>query len=519
MQQKTIAAIKRYRTAKMAKLLARAYYLNKRNKKEELYTLLGDEMLDLGGVYVKFLQGVMLQSWMMKRWHNPDRLKIFERLDHEPINLSEVLSKNLGSKMNQIVEVQPQPFAAGSFGQVYYAKHADGTPIIIKVLRPMISETLKFDLKLLKQFWRATSKKMTPNTNLDFNEAFKDFAAQTLKETDYVEEARFAHEQWQTYKDHPKLFIPKTYLDLCTPQIIVQEYVGGISAAYLVELTHQGVSAKDYVKQELGSDLAKQLDTFAYELLWGTFHLPRIMGDPHPGNVKLLPDDRIALIDFGISARPSTNQAAYLAMLREYDAMSKGKFNMVNMFSSTLRFFGSELYRALGKVSKMVGKDIDLNAELSRVIKKNFELLSGGEDLEAMLQSPKAVMLFNRIANQNNRFGFNLKVEATEMLRATQSALSLIDSFGMYQQVMPGVYSRVLETVGEVYPELSSRGDPDMSAGQAIDVLYGWLERVANRDPALFQSLMSKLQIKNEILKNKPLAKTTKKAKEAVEVK
>ncbi|MEM6998181.1 MAG: AarF/ABC1/UbiB kinase family protein [Patescibacteria group bacterium] len=502
-QKKTIAAIKRHRTARMAKLMTRSYSLYRRGKKDELSTLIADEMLAMGGIYVKFLQGVMLQSAIMKRWHNPDKLKIFEKLDTEPLDIVNILQANLGSKVSDIEEIQPVPFAAGTFGQVYYGKHVDGTPIIVKVLRPLIAETLKFDLKLLKRFWNVTSKRYSPNLSVDFTAAFDDFAAQTMNETDYAEEARFAAEQYEAYKDHPKLVIPRTYTDLCTPQIIVQEYVGGISASHLVEMKQQGVDPEEYVKEHLGSDLVEQLSTLGYELIWGVFSLPRIMGDPHPGNVKLLEDNRVALLDFGISARPGDNQAAFLGMIREYDAITHGRFNIVNLFSATMRFFGRDLYLALSKVSKLADKDIDLNLELSKVIKKNFEILSGGEDLETIIQSPKAITLVNKVANQNNRFALKMKVESTEMIRAIQSGVSLVDSLGLYPKVMPRVYQSVLKQIEQEQPELTGSNEPDMSVSHAIDILYGWMERVAARDPALFQSLMAKLQLKRAANKAK----------------
>ena len=499
-----VKSIKRQRAAKIAKILGRSYYLNKSSQKDKLYTMLGDEMMALGGVYVKFLQGVMLQSWMMKRWHNPNRLHIFENLDSEPLDINRILTANLKGRAQEVIDVQPRPFAAGSFGQVYFAQHSDGTPIIIKVLRPLINETLKFDLKLLKRFWAITHKRLNPHTGFNMSSAFNEFSAQTLKETDYIAEAEFAHEQYTTYKNHPKLIIPKTYTDLCTKQIIVQEYIGGVSGAQLVKLAStDGVDPKTYIKEQTGSDLVEQLQTLAFELLWGTFHLPRIMGDAHPGNVKLLGNNQIALIDFGISARSCSNQGAYLAIIREYDQMSSGTFNVANLFASSLRLFGGELYRALNKVSKLVGRDEDLNIELSKVIKTNFEILSGSEDLDTILKSPKAVMMFDRIANRNNRFGFSMKIEDAEMLRAVMSFVTLIDSLGVYREVMRDTYSKVIKQVNEVYPEIQTRPDPEITIGQSIDILYDWLERVASRDPALFRNLMRKLKLKREILSGK----------------
>lgn len=499
-QSQSIAAIKRYRTARMGKILTRAYYLHKRNKKDELTDFLANEMVELGGVYVKFMQGVMLQSEFMKRWRSPDKLKIFERLESEPLDVVKVLQQELpANKLKDIAEIQPQPFAAGSFGQVYYGRHKNGKPIIIKVLRPLIRETLKFDLKLLNGFSKALSKRMYKNTQLDMKQAFKDFTAATLKETDYQAEADFAQEQYEYYKDHPSLVIPETFRDLCTDNIIVQEYIGGVSAAYLVGLVQQGVDPVKWVKNEIGSNLDQQLSVMAYELMLGVFTMPRIQGDPHPGNVKLLPDNKVALIDFGISARSSDNKGAYFGLLKEYDKMNKGHFDMVSIFTATLRFFGGELYRALLKLGNTFARNVDMNKQLSKVVETNFKDLSGGLDVKETIKNPKALTLLNKIANKDNKFGFVMKIESTEMLRAVQSVVTLLDSLGRYQAVVPKVYAEVIAKVEADYPEIATEQDPSMSTDRAIDIVSSWLERVADRDPALFTSLMEKMHMRKTL--------------------
>ncbi|MCB9820955.1 AarF/ABC1/UbiB kinase family protein [Candidatus Nomurabacteria bacterium] len=506
-QKQSIAAIKRYRAARMGKILTRAFYLHRRGKKDELTDFMANEMVALGGVYVKFMQGVLLQSEFMKRWRSPDKLKIFERLESEPLNIVEILNTEIPAKyLKDIVEIQPQPFAAGSFGQVYYGKHANGKPIIVKVLRPMIRETLKFDLKLLSGFSKALSKRMYQNASLDMGQAFKDFTEATLHETDYVAEKEFAIEQYQHYKDHPKLVIPETYPELCSENIITQEYIGGISAAYLVGLVQQGVDPIKYVEEQLGSDLELQLKTLAYELILGVFTMPRIQGDPHPGNVKLLPENKVALIDFGISARSTDSKGAYFGLLKEYDKLNKGKFDMISLFTNTLRFFGGDLYRALLKLGNTFASNVDMNKELSRVVSTNFKILSGGMDIKETIKNPKAITILNRIANKDNKFGFVVKIESTEMLRAAQSVVTLLDSLGMYQKVVPEVYDAIIKKVEAEMPEIATEQDPSISTDRAIDIVSNWLERVADRDPALFKNLMEKMHMKQSVkaVKNHP---------------
>ena len=261
--KQSIAAIKRYRTRRLASLATRCYYLTKRHRPEEMANLLCNEFVDLGGVYIKFLQGVMLQSKIMEKWKSPNRLKIFENLESEPLDIVNILQTELSAEqLSKITLVQPEPFAAGSFGQVYYGQHVNGKPIIIKVLRPMVRELLKYDLRLLSHFAKGFFVKMYPkNMELNIDEAIKDFRTVTLRETDYKEEAEFADELYQAYKGNPKFIIPETFIDLCTSHIIVQEYVDGLSVAALVRLQDQGVDPKQYVKEQLGSDLDEQLVT------------------------------------------------------------------------------------------------------------------------------------------------------------------------------------------------------------------------------------------------------------------
>src|SRR5581483_5895104 len=262
MQQKrarSLNAIKRHRTARLARLATRSYYLHRRGRDEEMSTLICNEFVDLGGVYVKFLQGVMLHSELMKKWHNPERLKIFENLDQEPLDIMNILEHELSDEQRgQIALVQPQPFAAGSFGQVYYAQHINGKPIIIKVLRPMVRELLRYDLRLIGRFSKSFFIKLYKNMQVNIDQAVKEFRESTLRETDYIEEAHFAAELYAAYKNHPTFIVPETFIELCTPHIIVQEYISGLSVAQVMKMQEQGVDPKEYVLEQTGSDLDAQ---------------------------------------------------------------------------------------------------------------------------------------------------------------------------------------------------------------------------------------------------------------------
>ena len=103
--------------------------------------------------------------------------------------------------------------------------------------------------------------------------------------------------------------------------------------------------------QQLGSDLTQQLKTLGFEYVRGIFMLPRVQGDPHPGNVKLLSDNRIALIDFGISAKSPRERAAFYGVLRQYEQLLRGNVDIPMLLGQFLRFFVSDLYKAMKKIT------------------------------------------------------------------------------------------------------------------------------------------------------------------------
>jgi hypothetical protein len=468
-----------------------------------MYNLICEEFMELGGIYVKFLQGVLLQSSIMRRWHNPDKLKIFENLDHEQIDIIKVLQKNLpADKLTQISLVQPQPFAAGSFGQVYYGQLSNGAPIIIKVLRPLVTELLRYDLRILAMFSRSLVAKMANNIDVDLDQAMKDFRIATLRETDYRAEAAFAHELHDAYKGHPTFIIPETFLELSTDQIIVQEYVDGLSVAQLIRLKQQGVDPKTYVQETIGSDLDLQLQTLGVESLNGVFNLPRIQGDPHPGNVRLLPGNRVGLIDFGIAAPTPDNKAAFFGLITGWDQLYNDEYDIVALFEKFVRFFVNDLYRALkrlGNFSRKPGAahddSNDYTKAVGKIAEETFKKAVGVQDIRPLIEDGRILQMMNQMVNKGNRFGFVMRLDSSEILRASQTYITLVEALGRRKAVLPRVFREVIVRVEQEHPELLSQDEETVSISQALEIVSRWLERVAERDPALFSQLMKRVKL------------------------
>ncbi|HUB92997.1 MAG TPA: AarF/ABC1/UbiB kinase family protein [Verrucomicrobiae bacterium] len=512
--KKNIASARRARTRRLAKLGARVYYLRKRGREQEMYNLLCEEFLSLGGVYVKFMQGVMYNTPVMRRWHSPNRLKIFENLDTQPLDIIELLRGELPSeKLRDIVLVEPEPFAAGSFGQVYIAQHANGQKIIIKVLRPMVRELLKSDLRLLSIFGKRFASQEYTNLTVKMNAAIKEFRYATLSETDYIAEATFANELYQVYKDHPYIVIPKTYMELCTTHIIVQDYVDGISGAELLRLQEAGTDPAVFIKEHLGSDLDTQLQIAGVESLVGIFTLSRIPGDPHPGNIRFMTGNRVGLIDFGISAPVPRNRAAFYSLMVEWGRAYNEEGTVASVFEQFLRYFVNDLYRALKKLSSLTPLQSlsntaaqylptrstgtspssgDLVSEIGRIVQEAFDSATGARDLRKLVEQGQLIHAFGQIANKDNRLGLVVRLESSEVLRASQTFIAMLEALNR-NMLYANILAEAVDTIAREHPDIIHDTDDSLSASQAIAIINKWLERVALRDPVLFSQLLRRI--------------------------
>ncbi len=515
----SIAALKRQRTKQLAALGARVYMLRKRGREQEMYDAVCDEFVKLGGVYIKFLQGVLLNTPVMRRWHNPAKLRIFENLDTEPMDIIKILQSELKpEQLQQIALIQPEPFAAGSFGQVYLAQHQNGKRIIVKVLRPMIRELLKYDLRLLGMFSKRFAAKEYSNFTVKMDEAIKEFRAATLSETDYVTEAQFARELYEAYKFNPQVVIPETYLDLCTPHIIVQDYLEGVSGVELLRVKESGGDLKAYVREKLGSDLDEQLMTFGIEAMAAAFTLPRVQGDPHPGNLRFLPDNKVGMIDFGISAPAPRNRPAFFGLIQEWSRMYEDTGTVGHLFEQFMRYFVNDLYRALKKISTLLPQNIVTNTAHSQVsehvvqpvkskgpdfvhdvgkIVQNIFDSSTGRDVKSIMNDGRMMQAFGQIVNKGNRLGLVLNFESSEILRAAQTYLSFLDATGRRADLMPHILHEAVARIEREHPDIVNDGEDQPSMSQAIGIVNRWLERIAVRDPALFRQMFNRINARD----------------------
>jgi ubiquinone biosynthesis protein len=280
-----------------------------------------------GGMFVKLGQIVSTRSDLL----SPDAIKELSLLqDHvQPAgreSVSVLLADELDAPPEEVfTNFDWQPIAAASIGQVYRAALPDGSPVVVKVIRPGIEESVAVDLSVLAELGRVVETRTSWGADYHVMDLVDEFSTRLREELDFRVEARNARAIASSLPTGSRISIPEVYEDLSTSRVLVMEWLDGVSVR---EVAWGEARVSERTKL---ADLL--LRTFLEQMLQdGVFH-----ADPHPGNVMLLRDGRLALIDFGAAGRLDSVQQAALRELmagvgrRDADAVAQAVLQVASL--------------------------------------------------------------------------------------------------------------------------------------------------------------------------------------------
>ena len=437
----------------------------------------------LGGVYVKFLQLLVLRSEAFQSLRDFDIYDVYDRVSTEDIDIKQLLAAELGGRMSELTLESDVPFAAGSFGQVYLAQY-QGKKVIIKILRPSIIKDLKFDLRVLGLFSRCVDL-FAPASAINGRLAHKEFARASLTETNYALEADYASMLHERYRHHPNIVIPETYRELCTDHVICQDYVDGIAATDLIQAAKQGRDAEAYVAQVLGSDLKQQLVALGSEMLSSIFLYGTAYGDPHPGNIKFLPDNRVGLIDFGLQAPAPDSTVNFHRLIEQYYKIYSDQPDFRGYSQVLLDMYGGDVIRAAHSLDEYYSTGS--HRLLDNIITNAEQIMVSHRDqIGHLVQNNKMMLLFNSVINKNNRFCLEYDIDGPEIARAGILFISLVTNLGIKKEVLRQTYWQALERTKDV---TLKDGQPLLHPETALEILAGWFDQISYKNPQLYRQL------------------------------
>ncbi len=228
-----------------------------------------------------------------------------------------------------------------------------------------------------------------------------------------------------------------------------------------------------------------------FDALYSAFSADLIQGDPHPGNVKFLAENKVAIIDFGIMARTPRDQAAMFDLMKEYQKFYAGRFDAYTFSVTALRFYAADLVAAITALDSFPGRSSQAERileELGTAAERTFH--SGGNKLtlEQLLARGRLMTTFGEVVNRGNRFGLKIHHDSPNFIRAAQLFVVLAESLGCKHEVLPVVFERVVKQVeadGRILQ--GAKQAPDIN--RAMETLAAWLDRISTKDPVLFRKL------------------------------
>lgn len=187
-----------------------------------------------------------------------------------------------------IAHIEDEPIATASIGQVYRATLEDGRTVAIKVQYPSARDAVRADLKNMALLVRLR-KPFYPVLGL--NAVMDEVRQQIDMELDYRLELANHRAVYDAHRDHPVFVIPEPVDALCTERVLVTEYVNGTQLSRF--------SPAD-------DDQANHVGEAIYRFYCGGMYTTgSFCADPHPGNILVLDDGRVAFLDFGLYVRMS----------------------------------------------------------------------------------------------------------------------------------------------------------------------------------------------------------------------
>jgi ubiquinone biosynthesis protein len=250
------------------------------------------DLESLGPTFVKIGQLLSTRADLLPQPYLDALVRLQD--DVEPFPFSDVetiLQEELGLRLSKaFVEFDRMPIAAASLGQVHRAVLRGAREVAVKVQRPGIREQVLHDLDALDQI-AALADRFTSRRTLDARRVLEEFRRSLLAELDYEQEAQHLLTLSHQLRDFERIVVPLPIDGYTTSRVLTMDFIRGTKITAV-----SGVQRTEFDGRALADDLFRAY--LQQVVIDGVFH-----ADPHPGNVFLTEDRRLALLDLGMVGR------------------------------------------------------------------------------------------------------------------------------------------------------------------------------------------------------------------------
>ncbi len=272
---------------------------------------------ELGPSFIKLAQILSSRPDLITSAYADEFKKLQDKVS--PFSTEEavrIIESELSMSLKDIfVDFETVPSAAASMAQVHNAALKNGRKVIVKVQRPDIRELLETDIAILTIIARLMVKHIPESKVFNPEGIVSEFSKTARKELNFKIEAGSAQRFRRNFTENHTILIPAVYPDLLSEKVIVMDKIEGVKIDDIKAIDSFGINR---------SDLAQRGVNAYFKMIFedGFFH-----ADPHPGNIFVMPDGKIGLMDFGIVGRftPDVMEniaSAFLALInKDFDGL------------------------------------------------------------------------------------------------------------------------------------------------------------------------------------------------------
>ena len=262
---------------------------------------------ELGPIFVKFGQAVSTRRDLLPPDIASELAKLQDRVPPFPGAIArEIIERAHGRPVTEtFAAFDETPLAAASIAQVHVANLRDGKEVVVKVLRPGMTEIIKRDLEVLYALARLAHRYWSESRRLRPLEIVAEYEKTILDELDLMREAANASQLKRNFLGSNLLYVPDIYWDYCRINVMVMERIHGVPISDLESL------------RAAGTDIALLAENGVRIFFTQVFRHNFFHADMHPGNIFVLVNDprqpRYAAVDFGIVGTLDPRDQNYLA--------------------------------------------------------------------------------------------------------------------------------------------------------------------------------------------------------------
>lgn len=302
--------------------------------------------------------------------------------------VEEVFHREFGrSPQKMFHHFEKDPFAAASIGQVHRARLGDGTRVAVKVQYPGVQQAIEHDLA--NAGWLISLVGAVAQ-GLDAATIVRDLKEGILGELDYVREAASQQEFYETFAGHAFVRVPRVYPELSTRHVLVQEYLDGKPFA---------------ATRDMPQDERNRIAEIIFRYSFGSIYRHGLFnGDPHPGNYILLPDGKVAFVDYGCVARFSDDTiAGFLRVLRALYAHDlpawRAAIEDIGILQRAAPFTDEELYDHMHWYwAPILDDNVKFTPELAaEMVRHNTQATGQGGRINQHCNVPAGMVFLTRI--------------------------------------------------------------------------------------------------------------------------